>query len=52
MIYFLKQFIFSLIGRRATYRIGRALYQNARGDTANDMVSNGELLVQNCVVDA
>lgn len=51
MIYFLKQLTFSLIGRRATYRIGRALYQKARGDVANDMVSNGEMLVQNCVVD-
>lgn len=51
MIYFLK-LMFSLIGRRTTYRIGRILYQEARGDVANDMASNGEMLVQNRVVDA
>ncbi len=49
---FLTQLLFSLIGRRATYRIGRALYQKARGDVRNDIVSNGETLVQSCVVDA
>lgn len=52
MINVIKQLIFTFIGRRAMYRIGRALYQKARGDVANDMVSNGEMLVQNCVVDA
>ena len=52
MNYLLKQLIFSLIGRRAAYRIGRALYQIARGDGPNDMVLNGEMLVQKCVVDA
>lgn len=46
------QLIFSLLGRRAAYRIGRALYQKARGEVANDMASNGETLVQSCVVDA
>lgn len=49
---FLTQLLFSLIGRRATYRIGRALYQKARGDVRNDIVSNGETLVQSCVVNA
>jgi len=39
-------------GNQTVYRIGRALYQRARGDVPNDMVSNGELLVQRCVVDA
>jgi len=52
MTHFFKELLFALIGRRATYRIGRALYQKARGVVANDMVSNGEMLVQNCVVDA
>lgn len=52
MNYFLKQLVFYLIGRRAIYRIGRAMYQKARGDVANDMVSNGEMLVQKCVVNA
>ena len=36
---FLTQLLFSLIGRRATYRIGRALYQKARGDARNDIAS-------------
>ena len=49
---FLTQLLFSLIGRRATYRIGQALYQKARGDVRNDIASNGETLVQSCVVDA
>lgn len=49
---FLKEFMFSLVGRRAAYRIGRALYQKARGDVLHDMVSNGEMLVQHYVVDA
>ncbi len=52
MINLYKQFIFSLLGRRAAYRIGRALYQKARGEVANDMASNGEMLVQRCVVEA
>lgn len=47
-----KEFIFNLLGRRIAYRIGRALYQHARGNVLNDMVSNGELLVQRCVVKA
>lgn len=52
MIHLYKQLIFSLLGHRAAYRIGRALYQKARGEVANDMVSNGEMLVQRCVVEA
>lgn len=52
MTNFLKQLVFFLLGRRAMYRIGRALYQKARGDVANDMASNGEMLVQNCVINA
>lgn len=52
MIYSFKQIAFALIGRRAAYRIGRALYQKARGDGLQDMKSNGEMLLQKCVVDA
>lgn len=52
MTYFLKELMFSLVGRRTTYRIGRALYQKARGDVHHDMESNGEMLVQHCVVGA
>jgi FkbM family methyltransferase len=49
---FIKQLMVSLVGRRAVYRIGRSLYQKARGDVANDMKSNGEMLIQKCVVSA
>lgn len=52
MNHFKKELMFSLVGRRAAYRIGRALYLKARGDVLHDMVSNGEMLVQHCVVDA
>lgn len=41
-----------MLGRRTAYRIGRALYQRARGEAANDIASNGEAFVQKCVVDA
>lgn len=49
---FFKKLVFSLIGRRAAYRVGRALYSQARGEIANNMRSNGEMLVQCCVLDA
>lgn len=52
MTYFFKQLMFFLAGRRAMYRIGRALYQKARGEIANNMWSNGESFVQRCVFDA
>lgn len=38
--------------RRTLYRLGRALYRAARGDVANDMGSNGELLLQRKVIEA
>lgn len=44
--------IHALLGRRLTYRFGRALYLQSRGDIANGMDVNGEILVQTCVVDA
>lgn len=34
------------------YRLARTFYMEMRGDVANDMVSNGELLIQSCVVEA
>lgn len=52
MIRFLKKLALSLIGRRTAYRAGRALYQKARGDIVNDIASNGEVLIQHCVVQA
>lgn len=52
MTHLLKQIMLTLLGRQTTYRIGRALYQKARGDTPNHIMSNGEFLVQKCVVDA
>lgn len=42
----------SLLGRRIIYRLGRALYLSARGDSSHDMMSNGESLIQRCVVNA
>lgn len=47
-----KDLLLSSFSRRTAYRLGRALYQKARGDVANDMGSNGEWLVQHCVVTA
>lgn len=37
---------------QTVYRLGRFLYMQARGDIANDMATNGELMVQRCVIDA
>ena len=42
--------LFDLMGRNATYRIGRAMYLHARGDIDNDMSTNGEMLIQNGVL--
>lgn len=52
MINLFKNLVFSFIGRRAAYRVGRALYSQARGEIANNMCSNGESFVQRCVFDA
>lgn len=40
------------LGRQFTWRLGRALYLFARGDVANNISTNGEIMVQRCVVDA
>jgi FkbM family methyltransferase len=47
-----KSLILNAMGRQAAYRLGRSLYMQARGDIPNSMHSNGEELVQRCVVDA
>lgn len=41
-----------LITNKLVYRIGRKLYMHARGDVANDMQKNGELMLQKAVVRA
>ena len=46
------QMLLKVFGNKALYRLGRTLYMQARGDIANDMMSNGEMLIQNCVVSA
>ena len=46
------QMLLKVFGNKALYRLGRILYMQARGDIPNDMVSNGEMLIQNCVVSA
>ena len=45
-------FICDLLRRRTTYRLGRAMYLYARGDTINNMKINGEMLVQSGVLAA
>jgi FkbM family methyltransferase len=47
-----KQMLFKVRRNKFLYRLARALYKQGRGDVANDMTSNGEILVQNCVVSA
>ena len=42
----------SLMPRAFRWRIGRALYMDARGDVPNDMATNGELFLQWCAVDS
>ena len=44
--------LFKVCRNKFLYRLARALYKQGRGDIANDMKSNGEMLVQNCVVGA
>ena len=48
----LKSLAFNLMGRRATYRLGRAMYLHARGDIDHDMTVNGEMLIQRAVLAA
>lgn len=48
----IKKLAFKLLSKRTAYRLGRALYMHARGDAQNDMHTNGEVLIQKCVVNA
>ena len=48
---FLKKMI-NNIARRTRHRLGRALYMKSLGIGPNDMKSNGEFLVQTCVLEA
>lgn len=43
-------FIALLVSRRTLWRLGRSLYMKARSDIKNDMNSNGEIMVQRCVL--
>ncbi|MEI6061679.1 MAG: FkbM family methyltransferase, partial [Bacteroidota bacterium] len=49
---YIKSVAFKMLGRRTAYRLGRALYLYARGDIANDMRKNGEMIIQSCVLAA
>lgn len=46
----MKKFIYNLLGRKFTYRIGRSMYMFSRGDIPNDMNTNGELMVQDIFI--
>jgi FkbM family methyltransferase len=48
----LRKAAFAALGHRIAYRVGRSLYQFGRREIPNEMASNGEMLVQSCVVDA
>ncbi|MGH8433928.1 MAG: FkbM family methyltransferase [Pseudomonas sp.] len=48
----LKKFLTGVLGRSNSYRIGRALYMHARGDISNNIFDNGELMVQQSVINA
>lgn len=48
----IKNLAFNMFGRRTTYRLGRAMYLHARGEIANDMTKNGEMLIQSSVLAA
>lgn len=41
-----------VVGNRAAYRLGRLIYHNARGECADNIMQNGERLVQRCVINA
>ena len=44
--------LLKVFGNKIAYRLGRALYMQARGDIANDMATNGELMIQRGVIGA
>lgn len=41
-----------LVPHTLRWRLGRALYMDARGDIPNDMATNGEVFLQRCIVQA
>jgi len=41
-----------ILGSGVAYRLGRALYMLSRGDTANEMATNGEWMIQKSVIEA
>lgn len=48
----LVKLIYSIFGRSLAWRIGRAIYQYARGDTQNHMAVNGEVSLLCAIVDS
>jgi FkbM family methyltransferase len=42
--------LLKILGNKFSYRLGRALYMQARGDVPNDMTINGELMIQKSVI--
>lgn len=44
--------LISLLGRESTYRLGRRLYMQVRGDLPNDIYINGERMIQDRVINA
>lgn len=47
----LVRLFYFLLPKQLMWRLGRLLYLAARGDIGNDILNNGELMVQRCVVD-
>lgn len=48
----IKKIMFLTTGNRIVYRFGRSIYMHSRGDIHNDINRNGELLVQQSVIEA
>ena len=47
----LKKMLFKFRNNKTLYRLSRMIYLQGRGVIDNDMTSNGEILVQSCVMD-
>jgi FkbM family methyltransferase len=48
----LRDILINLVGRQFIYRLGRYLYMISRGDLSNNIDTNGEVLLQRCVISA
>ncbi len=46
------ELLVAILGKQTSYRLGRALYQQARGDIQNNIATNGERMIQRCVINA